>query len=180
MDEANVNDAKTRPRGHWRPGEDEKLRQLVEQYGPQNWNSIAEKLQGLSGKSCRYRWFNHLNPGLNSRPFSEDEEDNGRLFGKRRYHNFISSSTGNITMSNFLTKPSTDEDKEIKDGFLVLPQQMAAASRAFPASEITGTSMGPNFLGLSSLSTEDCSNGVTTMNELSSHGESSAGPQKFG
>lgn len=38
------------PRGHWRPGEDEKLRQLVEQYGPQNWNSIAEKLQGRSGE----------------------------------------------------------------------------------------------------------------------------------
>uniref|UniRef100_A0A453HKM7 Uncharacterized protein n=1 Tax=Aegilops tauschii subsp. strangulata TaxID=200361 RepID=A0A453HKM7_AEGTS len=36
------------PRGHWRPGEDEKLRQLVEKYGPQNWNSIAEKLEGRS------------------------------------------------------------------------------------------------------------------------------------
>lgn len=39
----------TCPRGHWRPAEDEKLRQLVEQYGAQNWNSIAEKLQGRSG-----------------------------------------------------------------------------------------------------------------------------------
>ena len=42
-------DTKTCPRGHWRPAEDEKLRQLVEQYGAQNWNSIAEKLQGRSG-----------------------------------------------------------------------------------------------------------------------------------
>lgn len=40
---------KSRPRGHWRPGEDEKLRQLVEQFGPHNWNSIAEKLEGRSG-----------------------------------------------------------------------------------------------------------------------------------
>jgi hypothetical protein len=37
------------PRGHWRPAEDEKLRELVSQYGPQNWNLIAEKLQGRSG-----------------------------------------------------------------------------------------------------------------------------------
>lgn len=44
-------DSKTCPRGHWRPAEDEKLRQLVEQYGAQNWNSIAEKLQGRSGNS---------------------------------------------------------------------------------------------------------------------------------
>lgn len=42
-------DTKSCPRGHWRPAEDEKLRQLVEQYGAQNWNSIAEKLQGRSG-----------------------------------------------------------------------------------------------------------------------------------
>lgn len=53
MDETDVivtsDDARTCPRGHWRPAEDEKLRQLVEQFGPQNWNSIAERLQGRSG-----------------------------------------------------------------------------------------------------------------------------------
>ena len=38
------------PRGHWRPAEDDKLRELVSQYGPQNWNLIAEKLQGRSGE----------------------------------------------------------------------------------------------------------------------------------
>lgn len=37
-------------RGHWRPAEDDKLRQLVERYGPQNWNFIAEHLDGRSGK----------------------------------------------------------------------------------------------------------------------------------
>ncbi|KAH7554570.1 hypothetical protein JRO89_XS12G0237700 [Xanthoceras sorbifolium] len=37
-------------RGHWRPAEDSKLKELVALYGPQNWNLIAEKLQGRSGK----------------------------------------------------------------------------------------------------------------------------------
>lgn len=36
-------------RGHWRPHEDEKLRELVAKYGPHNWNAIAENLQGRSG-----------------------------------------------------------------------------------------------------------------------------------
>ena len=36
-------------RGHWRPAEDARLRDLVAQYGPQNWNLIAEKLDGRSG-----------------------------------------------------------------------------------------------------------------------------------
>lgn len=37
-------------RGHWRPAEDSKLRELVALYGPQNWNLIAEKLEGRSGR----------------------------------------------------------------------------------------------------------------------------------
>ncbi|RCV37909.1 hypothetical protein SEVIR_8G104000v4 [Setaria viridis] len=72
------------PRGHWRPGEDEKLRQLVDKYGPQNWNSIAEKLEGRSGKSCRLRWFNQLDPRINKRPFTEEEEE--RLLNAHRVH----------------------------------------------------------------------------------------------
>ncbi|CAL5098001.1 unnamed protein product [Urochloa decumbens] len=72
------------PRGHWRPSEDEKLRQLVDKYGPQNWNSIAEKLDGRSGKSCRLRWFNQLDPRINRRPFTAAEEE--RLLQKHRAH----------------------------------------------------------------------------------------------
>ncbi|KAJ6306898.1 hypothetical protein OIU78_022078 [Salix suchowensis] len=72
------------PRGHWRPAEDDELRQLVEQYGAQNWNSIAEKLQGRSGKSCRLRWFNQLDPRINRRAFSEEEEE--RLLAAHRIH----------------------------------------------------------------------------------------------
>ncbi|XP_044468957.1 transcription factor MYB64-like [Mangifera indica] len=62
-------------RGHWRPAEDIKLKELVALYGPQNWNLIAEKLQGRSGKSCRLRWFNQLDPKINKGAFSEEEEE---------------------------------------------------------------------------------------------------------
>ncbi|KAF3440598.1 hypothetical protein FNV43_RR18882 [Rhamnella rubrinervis] len=62
-------------RGHWRPAEDEKLRQLVDRYGPQNWNFIAEHLEGRSGKSCRLRWYNQLDPNINKKPFTEEEEE---------------------------------------------------------------------------------------------------------
>lgn len=39
-------------RGHWRPAEDAKLKELVSKLGPQNWNLIAEKLEGRSGKEA--------------------------------------------------------------------------------------------------------------------------------
>ncbi|CAL4950486.1 unnamed protein product [Urochloa decumbens] len=69
-------------RGHWRPAEDAKLKELVAQFGPQNWNLIAEKLDGRSGKSCRLRWFNQLDPRINRRAFSEEEEE--RLMAAHR------------------------------------------------------------------------------------------------
>ncbi|KAL6523346.1 hypothetical protein OROGR_016949 [Orobanche gracilis] len=62
-------------RGHWRLHEDAKLRELVAHFGPQNWNLIAETLQGRSGKSCRLRWYNQLDPRINRRAFSEEEEE---------------------------------------------------------------------------------------------------------
>nr|CAB3476876.1 unnamed protein product [Digitaria exilis] len=69
-------------RGHWRPAEDAKLWELVAQHGPQNWNLIADKLDGRSGKSCRLRWFNQLDPLINRRAFSEEEEE--RLMAAHR------------------------------------------------------------------------------------------------
>ncbi|XP_023520216.1 transcription factor MYB52-like [Cucurbita pepo subsp. pepo] len=71
-------------RGHWRPAEDDKLRELVERYGPHNWNAIAQKLLGRSGKSCRLRWFNQLDPRINRSPFTEEEEE--RLMASHRVH----------------------------------------------------------------------------------------------
>nr|AXY87632.1 transcription factor MYB35-like protein [Cymbidium sinense] len=74
-------------RGHWRPAEDAKLRELVAQYGPQNWNLIAENLEGRSGKSCRLRWFNQLDPRINKTAFTEEEEERllsaHRLYGNK-------------------------------------------------------------------------------------------------
>ncbi|KAI4387973.1 hypothetical protein MLD38_000355 [Melastoma candidum] len=77
-------EARNCSRGHWRPAEDEKLRRLVEQFGAQNWNSISEKLRGRSGKSCRLRWFNQLDPRINRQPFTEEEEE--RLLSAQSIH----------------------------------------------------------------------------------------------
>ncbi|XP_020576277.1 transcription factor MYB52-like isoform X2 [Phalaenopsis equestris] len=71
-------------RGHWRPEEDEKLKELVAKLGPHNWNTIAEMLHGRSGKSCRLRWYNQLDPRINRCPFTEEEEE--RLLASHRIH----------------------------------------------------------------------------------------------
>ncbi|KAH0454241.1 hypothetical protein IEQ34_016165 [Dendrobium chrysotoxum] len=46
-------------RGHWRPAEDAELKKLLE---------------GRSGKSCRLRWYNQLDPRINRNAFTKEEE----------------------------------------------------------------------------------------------------------
>ncbi|CAH8325728.1 unnamed protein product [Eruca vesicaria subsp. sativa] len=61
-------------KGHWKLFEDDKLKQLVEQIGPQKWNIIGLHLSGRTGKSCRQRWYNQLAPNINKGPFTKEEE----------------------------------------------------------------------------------------------------------
>ncbi|KAF2530954.1 hypothetical protein F2Q70_00033447 [Brassica cretica] len=71
-------------KGLWKPFEDDKLKQLVEQYGPQNWNIIGELFSGRTGQSCRQRWCNQLAPNINKGPFTKEEEE--RLLEAHRIH----------------------------------------------------------------------------------------------
>ena len=64
----------------WRPTEDERLLQLVREYGVKKWTIVAEQLKkqlpdsGHSAKQCRERWRNHVDPRLNKNPWSGEEE----------------------------------------------------------------------------------------------------------
>ena len=54
--------------------EDTLLRQLIAKHGARNWSVIAHGVRGRSGKSCRLRWCNQLNPCVKKEPFSEEED----------------------------------------------------------------------------------------------------------
>ena len=49
-------------KGNWSPEESARLERLVEKYGPEKWVVIATEMPGRSGKQCRERWHNHLDP----------------------------------------------------------------------------------------------------------------------
>ena len=69
---ANLNN-KTKKRS-WNTEEDQKLIELVQIHGPQQWNSIAEQLNQRTGKQCRERWHNQLDPSLKRQGWSNAEE----------------------------------------------------------------------------------------------------------
>ena len=54
--------------------EDNKLSDLVEEYGDKDWDFIASKMKGRNKRQCRERWHNYLSPSLNVSPWSPEED----------------------------------------------------------------------------------------------------------
>ncbi|XP_057984288.1 transcription factor MYB1-like [Malania oleifera] len=61
-------------KGPWSPEEDAILSQLVSKFGARNWSLIARGIAGRSGKSCRLRWCNQLDPAVKRKPFTDEED----------------------------------------------------------------------------------------------------------
>ncbi|CAA0839451.1 myb domain protein 56 [Striga hermonthica] len=57
----------------WTLVEDNLLKKLVKRHGAGNWDFISDHFQGRTGKSCRLRWINQLDPKVDRTPFSEEE-----------------------------------------------------------------------------------------------------------
>ncbi|EAY04926.1 Myb-like DNA-binding domain containing protein [Trichomonas vaginalis G3] len=55
--------------------EDQKLTELVEQYGQRNWNFIANKLPGRTARQVRERWINYLSPNVSHEQFTQEEDE---------------------------------------------------------------------------------------------------------
>ncbi len=65
----------------WTAEEDTAIVKLVEEIGTKRWSVIAERLAAMqlavtkrTGKQCRTRWLNHLDPTINKGPWTKEEE----------------------------------------------------------------------------------------------------------
>ncbi|CAM9510401.1 unnamed protein product, partial [Hapterophycus canaliculatus] len=61
-------------KGPWSAADDARVAELVGQIGAKKWSCIAAQLPGRTGKQCRERWHNHLNPHISKVPWSEHED----------------------------------------------------------------------------------------------------------
>ena len=58
----------------WTPKEDAEIIRLVEEHGASNWSLIASHLIARSGKQCRERYHNHLQPDVKKGGWTEEED----------------------------------------------------------------------------------------------------------
>mmetsp|Transcript_30779 Transcript_30779/g.69077 ORF Transcript_30779/g.69077 Transcript_30779/m.69077 type:complete len:114 (-) Transcript_30779:93-434(-) len=79
--DAEYEDDGARPeRRAWSRKEDDAIMRLVGRHGTKKWAIVAQELnEGIAGasrtgKQCRTRWLNHLDPGIKKDPWTEEEE----------------------------------------------------------------------------------------------------------
>eukprot|EP01080_Neovahlkampfia_damariscottae_P001478 gene1478-12096_t len=75
MPEKKRKELKNYLKGLWSIEEDQILLESIKDHGPKKWSFIAENLPGRSGKQCRERYLNHLDPNLKKEWWSKDEDD---------------------------------------------------------------------------------------------------------
>jgi hypothetical protein len=61
-------------KGPWSKEEDDVVTRLVGQYGPKRWSLIASNLPGRTGKQCRERWHNQLDPNIKKEGWTDEED----------------------------------------------------------------------------------------------------------
>jgi len=62
-------------KGPWTEEEDQLLRDWVQQNGACKWSGCALYIPGRTGKQCRERWFNNLNPDVKKGEWSMEEDE---------------------------------------------------------------------------------------------------------
>ena len=79
LDLSQYNPPSNAPRGHkkssWTDQEDNLVRQHVATTGNKKWSKCAHMLIGRTGKQCRERWHNHLDPTINKEPWTDAEHE---------------------------------------------------------------------------------------------------------
>lgn len=60
----------------WSTAEDEKLTEIIREYGPVRWNHIAKHMKQRTADECRLRWTTYLAPALGRKKrWSKEEKD---------------------------------------------------------------------------------------------------------
>ena len=105
------------------PEEDDRLRELVEKHGENNWFHIASKMPKRDTRQCRERWFNYLSPKVINGTWTEEEDkflaEKVSQFGRKwkAIEPFFPGRTDiNIKNRwNFLQKKKAKEEKSFLD-----------------------------------------------------------------
>jgi hypothetical protein len=125
-----------RPKKTWTPEEDDHLRQLTLIHGTVNWTAIAEGLEGRTGKQCRERYHNHLQPYIQKKEWTVEED---------RQIVELQAQFGNqwAKISKFLPGRSDNAVKNRWHAAMRSVNRISAGSMVLPVSEVSAENQKP-------------------------------------
>jgi hypothetical protein len=135
-------------KGPWVIEEDKKLIEWVRVEGPNKWSQCAEYIPGRSGKQCRERWFNTLNPHVKKGDWSIEEDYNifnlFSVYGSKwskialslpgRTENSIKNrfySTLRRIASNYKNRDEDDKNKSLESLLKYYPEAFEEKKKLF-------------------------------------------------
>lgn len=116
--------------------EDQKLLNLVNQYGKNCWSFVAQNMDGLTARQCRERYQDYLSPGIRNEvwTFEEDQllQQKVAEYGQRW-----------TTIAKFFNSRT---DVNIKNHWTILSQRLAKSRKLESDKERLLNSLDPNFI----------------------------------
>ena len=110
-----------KPHAKFSPEDDEMLRRLVEEFGENNWNIIADRMPGRNIRQVKERWSYYLSPNLNRTPWTKEEDEllieKQKELGSRwvRISQFFQNRTDAMVKNRFqVLKRKEQKEKEIQ------------------------------------------------------------------
>ncbi|OHT09294.1 Myb-like DNA-binding domain containing protein [Tritrichomonas foetus] len=110
---------KPHPKSKFTLIEDQRLRNLVHEYGESNWRIISENMGNRSVRQCKERWTNYLSPNISNDPWSKEEDD---LLEQK----YIELGPKWVKISQFFPKRT---DSNVKNRWLVLSRRLKKEKR---------------------------------------------------
>lgn len=102
-------------RGVWSPSEDDMLRRVMNHKHGHTWEWVGKHLLGRSGKQCRERWVNYLDPSL-ARTQMNKQEKSALAHIIRRYGRSWTQITKRLNLwRSRLNLPGTRGPNEVKN-----------------------------------------------------------------